>query len=295
MANEIIEKIDNNTIKSKIYTIRGMQVMVDSDLAMLYEVETKYLNRQKSRNIDRFPEDFCFQLTKEEYNILRCQNVTSKKDEGSGGRRYMPYVFTESGIAMLASVLKSKVATIVSVNIMRVFVEMRRFLASNGEIYTRLSTIENKQLETDKKFDEVFDYIAETKEVSQKIFFDGQIYDAFSLLSEIVSKAKISIILIDGYVDYKTLDILCKKQDEVVAIIYTHSDTKLCKTDINKFNKQYGGLSVRTTSKFHDRFMILDKNKGYHIGASLKDAGNTSFAISKLLDNSVIRDLLDKL
>ena len=157
--------IDETSITNLIYTIRGKQVMLDSDLAALYQVETKHLNRQRSRNSDRFPEDFCFQLTKEEYDFLRCQNVTSKNEEGSGGRRYMPYMFTEQGIAMLSAVLKSDVATKVSVNIMRAFVEMRKFVLSNREMFARLDRVELKQLETDKKLEEVFNYIPSNTEV----------------------------------------------------------------------------------------------------------------------------------
>ena len=163
--------IDETSITNLIYTIRGKQVMLDSDLAALYQVETKHLNRQRIRNSDRFPEDFCFQLTKEEYDFLRCQNVTSKNEEGSGGRRYMPYMFTEQGIAMLSAVLKSDIATKVSVNIMRAFVEMRKFVLSNREMFARLDRVELKQLETDKKLEEVFNYIASNTEVKQKIFF----------------------------------------------------------------------------------------------------------------------------
>ena len=204
--------IDETSITNLIYTIRGKQVMLDSDLAALYQVETKYLNRQRGRNSDRFPEDFCFQLTKEEYDFLRCQNVTSKNGEGSGGRRYMPYVFTEQGIAMLSSVLKSDVATKVSVNIMRAFVEMRKFVLSNSEMFARLDRVELKQLETDKKLEEVFNYIESNTEVKQKIFFDGQIYDAFSFIADLIGKAQKKLILIDNYVDVNTLNLLCKKK-----------------------------------------------------------------------------------
>ena len=159
VENENNIVVQNKDIQNMIYNIRNKQVMIDSDLAMLYQVETKYLNRQKSRNSDRFPEDFCFQLTKEEYEILRCQNVTSKKEKGSGGRRYLPYVFTEQGIAMLSTVLKSKVATNVSINIMRTFVQMRQTFLSNKEMFARLDRVELKQLETDRKLEEVFNYI----------------------------------------------------------------------------------------------------------------------------------------
>lgn len=292
--NRNIIVLENLDIKNMIYTFRGKQVMLDSDLAMLYQVETKYLNRQRNRNEARFPEDFCFQLTKEEYEFLRCQNVTSKKENGSGGRRYMPYVFTEQGIAMLSTVLKSEVATNVSVNIMWAFVEMRKFLISNQEMFARLDRVELKQLETDKKLEEVFNYIATNTEVKQKIFFNGQIYDAFSLLVEIIQKANKEIILIDNYIDINTLNILCKKNDGVDIKIYTAGKGNLTKKDITKFNEQYKTLIVKINTEFHDRFLILDNTNVYHVGASIKDAGKKSFAITKIEDKDLLESLLKK-
>ena len=286
--------VHNKEIQSMIYTFRGRQVMLDSDLAMLYQVETKYLNRQRNRNAERFPEDFCFQLSKEEYEILRCQNVTSKSENGSGGRRYLPYVFTEQGIAMLSSVLKSEVAAKASINIMRAFVEMRKFLISNNEMFARLDRVELKQLETDKKLEEVFDYIATTKEVKQKIFFNGQIYDAFSLMVEIVEKAEKELILIDNYVDVNTLNILSKKKDGVNVLIVTSGNGNLTDKDVAKFNSQYPKLAVKISKDFHDRFFIIDRNEVYHIGASIKDAGKKSFGITKLEEQDLIDSLLGK-
>lgn len=285
--------VDNIEIQNIIYTIRDKQVMIDSDLAMLYQVETKYLNRQRSRNADRFPEDFCFQLNKEEYEFLKCQNVTSKKS-GSGGRRYMPYVFTEQGIAMLSAVLKSEVATNVSVNIMRAFLEMRKIFLSNKEMFARLDRVELKQLETDKKLEEVFNYIGANTEVKQNIFFDGQIYDAFSFIVGLIQKAKKEIILIDNYVDVHTLNILCKKNKSVDIVIATSGKGNLSTKDINKFNAQYPKLSVKTTTDFHDRFLIIDKAEVYHIGASIKDAGKKSFGITKIEDKDLIKNLINK-
>ena len=286
--------VDNKEIQSMIYTFRGRQVMLDSDLAMLYQVETKYLNRQRNRNAERFPEDFCFQLSKEEYEFLRCQNVTSKNENGSGGRRYLPYVFTEQGIAMLSSVLKSEVAAKASINIMRAFVEMRKFFISNNEMFARLDRVELKQLETDKKLEEVFDYIATTKEVKQKIFFNGQIYDAFSLMVEIVEKAEKELILIDNYVDVNTLNILSKKKDGVNVLIVTSGNGNLTDKDIAKFNSQYPKLTVKISKDFHDRFLIIDRKEVYHIGASIKDAGKKSFGITKLEVEELTKSLLDK-
>ena len=295
MAEDInLVIVDNKEIQSMIYTFRGRQVMLDSDLAMLYQVETKYLNRQRNRNAERFPEDFCFQLSKEEYEILRCQNVTSKKENGSGGRRYLPYVFTEQGIAMLSSVLKSEVAAKASINIMRAFVEMRKFLISNNEMFARLDRVELKQLETDKKLEEVFDYIATTKEVKQKIFFNGQIYDAFSLMVEIVEKAEKELILIDNYVDVNTLNILSKKRKQVDVMIVTSGKGNLTKKDVTKFNSQYPKLTVKINEDFHDRFIIIDRTEVYHVGASIKDAGKKSFGITKLDVEDLTKSLLAK-
>ena len=294
VENENNIVVQNKDIQNMIYNIRNKQVMIDSDLAMLYQVETKYLNRQKSRNSDRFPEDFCFQLTKEEYEILRCQNVTSKKEKGSGGRRYLPYVFTEQGIAMLSTVLKSKVATNVSINIMRTFVQMRQTFLSNKEMFARLDRVELKQLETDRKLEEVFNYIGTNTEVKQNIFFNGQIYDAFSFIIGIIIKAKKEIVLIDNYVDINTLNILCKKNNGVDIMILTGGKGTLSTKDIKIFNAQYPKLSLKFTTDFHDRFLIIDKTEVYHIGASIKDAGKKSFGITKIEDNYLIQSLLNK-
>ena len=284
------------TIKNLIYVIRGQQVMLDSDLAELYQVETKVFNQAVKRNMERFPKEFCFQLAREEYNSLRSQIVTSK---GKGGRRYLPYVFTEQGIAMLSAVLRSDIAIQVSIKIMNTFVEMRRFMANNSLVLNRINEIEVKQLiyqkDADEKFDKIFTYISEHEEVSQKIFFEGQIYDAFSLLAELIAKAKTEIVLIDNYVDVGTLNILAKKQENVKAQIYTVKRTKLSPTDINNFNQQYPALSVNYTEEFHDRFLIVDRNLAYHIGASLKDAGKKCFAINRIEDRENIRDILNRI
>ena len=206
----------------------------------------------------------------------------------------MPYVFTEQGIAMLSSVLKSEIATKTSINIMRAFVEMRKFLLSNNEMFARLDRVELKQLETDKKLEEVFDYIATTKEVKQKIFFNGQIYDAFSLIVELVEKAVKELILIDNYVDMNTLNILSKKGDGIKVIIVTSGGGSLTDRDVTKFNAQYPKLIVKINKDFHDRFLIIDRKEVYHIGASIKDAGKKSFGITKLEDEDLIKNLLNK-
>ena len=300
--------IDKTNITDIIYTIRGKQVMLDSDLAILYQVETRVFNQAVKRNSNRFPERFRFQLTEEEYKNLRSQFVTSSEENTNGGRRYMPYAFTEQGIAMLSAVLKSDIAVDVSIKIMDTFVEMRKFLLTNQELFSRLDRLElghldlkkeidkgmDKQLETDKKLEEVFNYIASNTEVKQKIFFDGQIYDAFSFIAELVGKAQSKLILIDNYVDVNTLNILSKKNSGVDVLIATAGKGSLTTKDINKFNAQYSSLSVKTTAAFHDRFLIIDDKKGYFIGASIKDAGKKSFAITRIEDEKMIQDLINK-
>lgn len=286
----------NADIRSLVYVIRGQQVILDSDLAALYQIETKNFNKAVGRNIERFPEDFRFQLTKEEFDDLRFQIGTSNN---RGGRRYLPYAFTEQGISMLASVLHSDVAVQASIKIMRAFAEMRRFISNNALLFEQISSIELKQLEyqksTNERFDRVFQYIDNHAESEQKIFFDGQIYDAFSLLVSIIQKASKEIILIDGYVDVDTLDLLAKKKSGVNVRCYTFSNTTLSKQDISKFNAQYATLTVKKTSVFHDRFLLLDGKTSYHIGASLKDAGKKCFGISLLTDPDMVKELLDRL
>lgn len=285
---------DSIEIKNMIYNIRGKQVMLDSDLASLYQVETKVFNQAVKRNIKRFPELFRFQLTEKEFNNLRSQSVTSSSNT-HGGRRYMPYVFTEQGIAMLSAVLKSDIAIEMSIKIINSFVEMRNLLMFSQELYSRLDRVELKQLETDKKLEEVFTYIARNKEVKQKIFFNGQIYDAFSFLVSIIQKANREIILIDNYIDIYTLNILCKKNSNVKVKIYTAGKGNLTTKDIEKFNEQYTNLTVKTNKDFHDRFLILDSNEVYHIGASVKDAGKKSFGVTKIEENCFKENLLSKI
>lgn len=283
--------IDNIEIHNMIYTFRDKQVMIDRDLAYLYNVETKVLNQAVKRNIGRFPENFRFQLSDEEKDelVTNCDRFKTLKHSSSN-----PYAFTEQGIAMLSSVLKSDIAVEVSIKIMNNFVKMRKFLLSNKEMFARLDRIELKQLETDKKLEEVFNYIATNTEVKQNIFFEGQIYDAFSFIVGIIKKAKKEIVLIDNYVDINTLNILCKKNKGVDIIISTAGKGNLSTKDINKFNAQYPKLLVKTTTDFHDRFLIIDKTEVYHIGASIKDAGKKSFGITKIEDKDLIKSLINK-
>lgn len=286
----------NIEIQKIIYSFRGKQVMIDSDLAKLYQVETKVFNQAVKRNINRFPENFRFQLTENEYEDLKSQIVTSSNINNHGGRRYLPYVFTEQGIAMLSAILKSDIAVEISICIMNAFIEMRKFLLSNYELFSRIDKIEFKQLETDKKIEKIFNYIASnTIEEKQKVFFNGQIYDAFSFIIDLIKRAKKKIILIDNYVDIETLNIMCKKNNGVHTVIIGSGKGNLTNIDIKKFNSQYPNLTYKLNNDFHDRFIILDDNEVYHIGASIKDAGKKSFGITKIEDEYIIENIIDKI
>ena len=289
--NKNLVIIGNSDIQNMIYTFRGKQVMIDRDLASLYQVQTKRLNEQVKRNSGRFPAEFCFKLSDKEKDelVANCDRFKTLKHSSSN-----PYAFTEQGIAMLSAVLKSDIAVEVSIKIMNSFVKMRKFLLSNKEMFARLDRVELKQLETDQKLEKVFNYIATNTEVKQNIFFDGQIYDAFSFIVGLVQKAKKEIILIDNYVDVHTLNILCKKDKGVDIIVATAGKGSLSTKDITKFNAQYPKFLVKTTTDFHDRFLIIDKTEVYHIGASIKDAGKKSFGITKIEDKDLIKNLINK-
>lgn len=268
-------------IRNLIYTIRGKQVMLDSDLATLYQVETKILNKAVKRNLDRFPEKFCFQLTDEESDFLRFQIGTS--NVGRGGRRYLPYVFCEQGIAMLSAVLRSDVAVKVSIEIMDAFVEMRRMLISNASLFHRLDNIALKQLQADQKIEQIFKALESDKLHSEKgIFYNGQVFDAYAFVSDIVRSAKSSIILLDNYVDDTVLTLLGKRRENITATIYTKSISNQLRLDIQRYNSQYAPIEVKSFSDAHDRFMIIDDAELYHIGASLKDLGKKWFAFSRM-------------
>ncbi|MCP1996106.1 ORF6N domain-containing protein [Flavobacterium sp. HSC-61S13] len=279
MANKLI--IAQKEIENLIYTIRGKQVMLDSDLASLYQVETKNLNKAVKRNIERFPASFCFQLSKEEVENLRFQIGTSSLSYG--GRRYFPYVFTEQGVAMASAILRSAIAVKVSVEIMEAFVEMRHLLISNASLFHRLDKIELKQLEADQKFEAIFKALEKDKLHSDKgVFYDGQIFDAYTFVSNIIRNAKISIILIDNYVDDTVLTLLGKRIHKVTATIYTKSISNQLRLDLQRYNSQYPPIEIEIFSDAHDRFIIIDGTELYHIGASLKDLGKKWFAFSRM-------------
>ena len=282
-------------IESIIYTVRGLQVMLDSDLAELFQVETKVLNQSIKRNIDRFPDSFRFQLTTDEFqglkvrlnqfnldeNFLRSQIVTSKAERG--GRRYLPFAFTEQGVAMLSSVLRSDVAIQTSIQIMQAFVSMRKFLLNNASVFQRLEQVELNQLKSNERIDKIFNALGKSNELpTQGVFFDGQIFDAYELMSRIIRSAKKEIILIDNYIDESVLIQLSKRSANVEAIIYTKSIPRVLQLDLERHNSQYPPIQIRELHESHDRFLIIDRNELYHIGASLKDLGKKWFAFSKL-------------
>ncbi len=311
--------ISPKVIEERIFQFRNNQVMIDSDLAEFYHVETKVLNQAIKRNIDRFPEEFCFQLTKEEFELLKSQNVTLKKNalrsqnvtsemydlrsqnvtsNKKGGRRYLPYVFTEQGVAMLSAVLKSETAIKVSIQIMKAFVGMRRFLVSNTDVFRRIDNLELNQdkfkLESDKNFDKIFKALDKgSLPAKQGIFYDGQFFDAYSLISDIIRTAKSSIIIIDNYADDSVLQMLTKRLNTVRAVVYTQFISKTLALDLSTHNSQYEQVEIKELKTSHDRFMIIDNKDVYHFGASLKDAGKKWFAFSLLEIEA--NDILNKL
>ena len=361
-----MKTVTAQTIESKIFTIRNVQVMLDKDLAELYGVETKRINEQVKRNIERFPEEFCFQLTKEEVESLRSQIVTlssmnetlrsqnatsntenepsrsqiatlnnenqilrsqiviSKSENADlksqnatsssqnwGGTRKLPYAFTEQGVAMLSSILKSEVAVKVSIQIMNAFVQMRHFLAANGSLFARLDSVEKQQIETEEKlnrnivqtqekltvheknFEKVFDALEAADLPKQGVFCNGQIFDSYKFVSDLIRKAKTSIILVDNYVDDTVLSMLDKRKSNVSATIYTQSISKQLTLDLQKHNAQYVPIDLRVMTNFHDRFLFIDEKTIYHIGASIKDLGKKVFGFSKLgLDAKQIMNML---
>ena len=285
-----------NKVESLIRVIRGQQVMLDRDLAELYGVETRRLNEQVKRNIERFPEDFMFQLTKEEFENWKSQFATSNSIVM--GARKRPYAFTEQGVAMLSGVLKSSTAVEANIRIMRAFVSMRHFMVNNAAIFQRLETIEFNQLESNKvqakilahqevqdhRIDEIFRRLDEGMyKPKQGIFFDNQIYDAYSFVSELVKSAKQRIILIDNYVDESVLTLLDKREDTVSAIIYTHQISRQLRLDVDRHNSQYPPIEISVFRRSHDRFLCIDDTV-YHVGASIKDLGKKWFAFSKMED-----------
>lgn len=301
-------------IRSHIYSVRGVQIMLDEDLSMLYNIPTKVLNQSVKRNIDRFPHEFCFRLTKIEYDNLKSQIVTSKLipqrsqnvtlnlksqiatsnlisqsaiSKKHGGRRKLPFAFTEQGVAMLSGVLKSDIAIHISIQIMSEFVSMRKIIQINSHVLTRIDKIETKQIldksDTDKKFKQVFDALSDNKNIpKQSLFFDGQTFDAYLFVSKLIKSAKQQIILIDNFVDETVLLLLNKRKIGVSAIIYSKNISPNLLLDLKKHSSQYLPIEMKEFNSSHDRFLIIDNKSIYHFGASIKDLGKKWCAVSRL-------------
>lgn len=278
-ADNKITVFDTDKIQNLIYTMRGTQIMIDRDLSELYQVPTKRLNEQVKRNIDRFPAQFRFQLSNIEKDelVANCDRFQNLKHSSVN-----PYAFTEQGVAMLSSVLRSKTAVKVSIQIIDAFVGMRKFISQNAGIFQRLDKVEYKQLKADEKFEKLFDALQNKDlEPKQGIFFDGQIFDAYRFVSGLIRKAKKTILLIDNYIDETVLELFTKKKKNVLVTVFTNKITKAMLLDVEKFNSQYPTLELKEFTKAHDRFLIMDDKDVYHFGASLKDLGKKWFAFSK--------------
>jgi hypothetical protein len=287
-----MELITSNEIQTKIYTLRGFHVMMDRDLAKLYNVETKVLNQAVKRNIARFPSDFRFQLNTEEFENWRSQIVTSSAEKM--GLRRSPYAFTEQGVAMLSAILKSETAITVSIQIIKAFVEMRHYIQQKDNLLFRINYLEEKQQFTDARVNQLFEAMDKQKLPPEKgIFFEGQLFDAYVFANELIKSANKSIILIDNYVDESTLLMLSKRNPNCSATIYTQKITSQLRLDLAKHNEQYPRIDIKSLNTAHDRFLILDRKELYHIGASLKDLGKKWFAFSKL--NEFLPTILEKL
>lgn len=284
--------ISQKHIESRIFSIRDNQVMIDRDLAEMYQVEVKRLNEQVKRNIERFPESFRFQLTEGEKNelVANCDRFDTLKHSSNN-----PYVFTEQGVAMLSAVLRSETAIKVSIQIINAFVEMRKVIANHSGLLQRMDGVERKLVETDQKFEQVFKALERKDNIpTQGVFFDGQVFDAYELASKIIRSAKSSIVLIDNYVNETTLTHLSKKAKNVRVHLLTKipstgsgQASKQLKLDVQKANEQYGHFELKTFTQSHDRFLIIDGKEVYHLGASLKDLGKKWFAFSKMETQSV--------
>jgi phage regulator Rha-like protein len=280
-------------IQKRIFTIREVQVMIDVDLAEIYGVETRILNQAVKRNQNRFPLEFRFQLNEEETKFLKSQSQISKenpltsqnvtlKDERGKHRKYLPYAFTEQGVAMLSAVLRSNTAVKVSIQIIKAFVDMKKFISSNAGLFQRLDIIDKKLIESDTKFDIIFNAI-ENKSIKadHRIFFDGQIFDAYTFVSDLIRSAEKSIVLIDNYIDDSVLILFSKRKSQVSLNIYTKTISKELALDLKKHNEQYQPVKINVFKSSHDRFLIIDEKQVYHFGASLKDLGKKWFAFSK--------------
>jgi len=275
-----MQLVTTKIIEGKIFTVRDVQAILDKDLAHFYEVKPIRLREQVKRNPKRFPSDFVFQLTEDEVDSLVSQNAIPSKQSLGG---YLPYVFTEQGVAAVSGVLKSDKAAEVSIAIVRAFVAMRKFLINNASVFQRLDRLELKQLQSDEKFERIFKALeAGQPKLDKGLFFDGQVFDAYAFVADLIKKAKNEIILIDNYIDESVLTLLSKRQKDVSAILYTRSISKTLQLDLEKHHAQYPEIQVKTFAQSHDRFLLIDQSDLYHIGASLKDLGKKWFAFSRM-------------
>ena len=284
----------NKNIEDCIYNIRGQQVMLDSDIAAFFDVDTKRINEQMKRNKARFPEDFCFQLNSLEFKTLKSQNATS--NIGRGGKQKLPFVYTEHGIIALAGVLKSETADKMSVEIARKFIQMRKFILENGDVLLALAKLQNRQLEfeneTNHKFEQVFKLIEKLDLPKTALFYNGEWFDAFDFIVGIIRKAAKSIILVDPYCDNKALSFLKYKSEGVEILICNTSKSKLENEELSRFESQYGVIKVRTLTNLHDRFLIIDEEECYDLGASLNYAGKKLFMINKIDTTAVVKEII---
>lgn len=278
--NDVIEPVEN--IQSMIFTIRGVQVMIDRDLAKVYDVDTKVLNQAVKRNIDRFPEEFRFQLQDAEKNelVTNCDRFRPLKHSTAN-----PYAFTEQGVSMLSAVLRSKTAIKVSIKIINAFVEIRRFIQHNANVFARLDSVERRQIsfesETEGNFDKVFKALEAGILPKRGVFYEGQVYDAYTFVCDLIRKARKSLVVIDNYIDDSVLTLISKRSKGVSCRIYTRSISKQLALDLKKHNQQYPPITLEIFKNAHDRFLIIDEKEIYHIGASLKDLGKKWFAFSR--------------
>jgi hypothetical protein len=286
-----MELTSQQHIESKILMLRDVQVILDKDLAAFYKVKPIRLREQVKRNPKRFPLDFVFQLTESEVNFLVSQNAIPSKQSLGG---YLPYVFTEQGVAAVSGVLKTDKAAEISILIMRTFVAMRKFLLHNASVFQRLDRIELKQLQGDENFEKIFKALdAKQIQPDKGIFFEGQIFDAYLFINDIIKKAETSIVLLDNYIDETVLTLLSKRSNKVSATIYTRQISKQLSLDLAKHKQQYPEVQIKTIANSHDRFLIIDNRELYHIGASLKDLGKKWFAFSRM--DSLIDEILKRI
>ena len=276
-----IPLISDSMIENSIFTLRGIQVVIDKDIATLYGVETKYLNQAVKRNADRFPLSFRFQISEAEFEelVTNCDRFKTLKHSSS-----RPYAFTEQGVAMISAVLHSPSAIQISVKIIDAFVRLRHFVTKNADVFRRLDRLEIKQLESDMKINRVMSLMEKQSVMpNQGIFYDGQIFDAYLCVSKLIKGAAKEIVLIDNYIDETVLTLLDKRESEVKATIYTKAIDRQLRLDLQRHNEQYSPIEIRLFGKAHDRFLIIDDSV-YHVGASLKDLGKKWFAFSLMRD-----------